>query len=402
MDKKNILFVSSELPYPPVTGSKIKVFNLVKSLSHRYNIILLSFIEEITERGNVSPLRKYCSQIETVLRPRGFSFFQRLTNLFSLTPVVIRKFSLNSMKEKILSLVRKYSPALIHFDSIYVSAYVRLIRGIPTIFHEHNIESRRYLRQIKVKKISFLKRVHLLLDYWKYRRYEFKICPRFTQCLVVSPEEQALLKKNSPKARVSLFPNGVDCNYFQSLKIKENETDEVTLVFTGSMSYYPNIDAMEYFCENVFPLIKEKLPNVKLYIVGSAPSPNIQRLAQKETIIVTGKVDDVRPYLAKATVCIVPLRIGGGTRIKILEAWASGKAVVSTPLGAEGLEGVRADENIIIAELPSQFAIRTIDVVRNSNLREKLATEGRKLALRKYDYQKILNRVSKIYQKYIH
>lgn len=386
---KNILFITSELPYPLITGSKIKVFNLIKNLSSKYKIFLLSFIKNEEENKNIPFLLNYCVKVETVLTDEKFGFFERLQNFFSLIPVVIRKHILDSAKKKILLFIKKYQFFLIHFDGIYVSYYIKFIKDIPTILHEHNIEYDRYLHQIKIKKVFFLRKLRLLLDYLKYKRYELKICSYFTKVLVVSEEDKKKLKNS--KIKIELFSNGVDCDYFKPMNV---EIEPYSLVFTGTMSYYPNIDAIEYFCNEIFPKVKQVFPQVKLYIVGLNPPLNIQKLSNLN-IIVTGKVKDVRPYIAKAHICIVPIRIGGGTRGKILEFWAMEKIIISTSIGAEGLE-FKNGENIIIADTKKEFAEQIIKIFKKEKINK--LEENRNLVLKKYDFKYLTSNLIKIYE----
>ena len=191
------------------------------------------------------------------------------------------------------------------------------------------------------------------------------------------------------------MPNGVDCSYFTPSK---NGMKPHSLVFTGSMDWEPNNDAIFYFIKHIYPLIKKKVQEISFTIVGRDPSDALIKLASKDkSIELTGRVDDVRPYIANSCLYIVPLRIGGGTRLKILEAMAMGKTVISTSIGAEGLE-VTSEENIILADEPQVFAKRALELFENNNLRKNIESSGRKLTEQKYSWDIIADKLGETWE----
>ena len=186
--------------------------------------------------------------------------------------------------------------------------------------------------------------------------------------------------------KLTVIPTGVDVDYFQPMPVEEIAN---SLVFTGSMDWLPNEDAIFYFVDAILPLIKQQCPDVSLEVVGRSPSRKLQALAETEkSVRLTGWVEDIRPFVARGSVCIVPLRIGGGTRLKIFEAMAMSKAVVSTSVGAEGLP-VRSGENILLADTPGDFAGSVISLLRDSNQRQRLGTAARALVQENYSWPKV-------------
>jgi glycosyltransferase involved in cell wall biosynthesis len=219
----------------------------------------------------------------------------------------------------------------------------------------------------------------------------------FDVCVCVSAEDADRLRSISPSAKTDVVPNGVDLDYFSPTKTKENESQ---IVFVGSMNWSPNEDAVLYFCDQIFPLIKAQTPKMEFYIVGSNPTERVLKLKNIKGVVVTGLVDDVRSYISQSAVFVVPLRIGGGTRLKILQALAMKKAVVSTSVGCEGL-GLGHKEHLFVCDNPDEFADSVILLARDKALRHNLGENGRKLVQDQYDWKSISLKLDTIYRKAI-
>jgi glycosyltransferase involved in cell wall biosynthesis len=218
------------------------------------------------------------------------------------------------------------------------------------------------------------------------RRYESRACRRADLTIAVSEDDRLLLEQDAPESRMEAIPTGVDVDYFHAGDGALEQAAEI--VFTGSMDWHPNEDAMCYFIDAILPLLRREVPGVSLTIVGRNPSPQMRDAAEAAGVTVTGTVDDVRPYIRRAAVYVVPLRIGGGTRLKIYEALAMGKAVVSTTIGAEGLpleEGV----HILRADDPYAFARKILDLLQNPKRRQGLGAAGRRLMEREYSWSRV-------------
>jgi glycosyltransferase involved in cell wall biosynthesis len=214
-------------------------------------------------------------------------------------------------------------------------------------------------------------------------------------CVCVSVEDQAKLASICPGIETEVIPNGVDLDYFKPEAIDQ---DRVNLVFTGSMDWQPNEDAVLYFCNHILPLIRAELPEIEFYIVGSNPSERVLRLRELKGVVVTGSVEDVRPYIADASVYVVPLRIGGGTRLKILQALAMRKAVVSTSIGCEGLN-LQPDDHLLVADEPQPFAAHVIRLAKDRPFRDRLGRNGGVLVQKKYNWDIIVKRLDLAYRR---
>jgi glycosyltransferase involved in cell wall biosynthesis len=228
------------------------------------------------------------------------------------------------------------------------------------------------------------------------KRTILKYARRFDKCIMVSEHDGDTLKRAGPDIDIAVVPNGVDATAYRPLT---NQSAAPVLLFVGKMNYHPNVDGAIFFCQEVFPLIKQQIPDAKLLIVGSEPRDSVQALAS-EDVTVTGFVESVVPYYQQALVSVVPLRSGGGTRLKILESMALGRPVVSTSLGCEGLK-VTQEENILIADTPADFVTQTVRLLRDEALRQRLITNGRNLVEGTYDWQAITQQLLHLYSETI-
>jgi glycosyltransferase involved in cell wall biosynthesis len=283
--------------------------------------------------------------------------------------------------------------------------YRGCLDGLPCLVDEHNVEYKILERCSDTEKI-LIKRKLYALQAEKMKRFEARKIREFSACSAVSgPDAQLLeqllaqLREGStcvgPDVPIHVLPNGVDTQYFQPVTGIE---EEEALAFTGSLDWLPNDDAVLYFAREILPLIWQKKPAVKFYVVGKSPSVAVRDLAADERIAVTGRVEDVRPYLHRAKVFVVPLRIGGGTRLKILEAMSAERPVVSTTVGAEGID-YRDQHNIVLADQPAEFAQKVVDLLEDAAARRDLGRAGRQLVLNQYDWAIIGETLSGIYGK---
>lgn len=236
-------------------------------------------------------------------------------------------------------------------------------------------------------------RFHAWMEWQKMRVYERRQVRKFDHCLVVSETDLLSLQKLAPDVRATVIPNGVDTEYFRPVGCP---TGGENIVFVGSMNFQPNIEAVLWFYRSILPLIRDRIPKVHFTIVGWQPPKEIIDLGDDPAITVTGTVDDVRPYIDEAAVFVVPLRLGSGTRLKILDAWSMGKAVVSTNVGAEGLP-VQPEENILLADDAGSFASAVVRLLDNGPLRERLGKNGRELVLAQYAWDTIAGRLDSVY-----
>jgi len=393
----DILFLSSRNPYPIRSGHSQRTFNLIKYAAQNHSIFLLAFLEKDEDLENVSAMREICADVYPFYIPDEQSKWRfalsLIRNLFSPLPYTAQKYDSDEMRCKIRELLEERKFDILHCDTPDFAQYIDEVRNIPKVVVNHNVESKLMYRRCLYAK-NMLERMYLYLQSLKMRRYEKRICGRFDSCVVVSETDKDDLQRISPGAKISIVPNGVDIEYFRPMHEKPTEN---SLIFVGGMSWFPNLDGALWFCEEIWPSIKGEIPGARITFIGPDPSSKILEMAETDNIEAPGFVDDIRSYAAKAAVYVVPLRIGGGTRLKILDAMAMGKAVVSTSIGCEGLD-VTPEENIIVADSAEEFARRTVELLRNPDLTERLGIAGRKLAEEKYDWNMIGVKMEEVYQ----
>jgi len=297
------------------------------------------------------------------------------------------------MRRVIFSLLEKECFDIVHFDHLHMSQYSNLVKDTRKILDEHNVENMIWRRYYETEG-NFFKKMFIYIQWKKVRKYESKICNDFNICLVVSAKEGKILRELCPNVDIRVISNGVDTDYFVP---SHNQVEPHNIIFVGSMDWLPNIDAVMYFANEILPSIQREIPDIQLYIVGHNPPSQIKFLSLNRNITVTGSVEDVRLYIARSSICIAPLRIGGGTRLKILEGMAMRKAIVSTSVGCEGIE-ITPNENIVVADNPEDFARCVVKLLKDDRLCEKLGGNGHKLVQEKYSWRTISITLEQIYE----
>jgi len=390
----NILFVSARFPLPLDTGSKIRTFNLLKSAASAHAVTLVTFSEDPEDREYLSELYEFCEEV--VLVPKQKASRRQVAayvtaNLFSPRPYSISRYASATMKATLEELLAEGDFDLIHCGHIHVAQNLPAV-PVPRIVDEHNVEATIALR-VAQQSLNPLFKAFMYIQWQKYLRYEPLVCSQFDRCLTVSAEDRGALLALNPNLAITVIENGVDVQYYQQ---GIRPTDANRLVFTGSMDWLPNDDAMTYFCRSALPAISREAPDVRLSIVGRNPSSAVRSLHSPPRVTVTGSVPDVRPYVERSTVFVVPLRIGGGSRLKILEAMAMGKPCVSTSVGCEGLR-VTPGHNILIADAPQDFAAEVVRLLGDRYARAAVSRAGRELVLAEYSWTQIGKRLLDAY-----
>lgn len=360
--------------------------------------------------------QNYCP-IEPVWLPETQTQASRLANLINgwrqalleTKPRQARRFFSPQLEQAISARLARRDFDLLQVQQLHMAQYLpqqaersrSLERGKPaTILDVDNLWSKLLPRQAAMQQETRLThRLQTTLDLRKVPGYERWALQRFDGLLAISEQEAGTLARLAPQARVCLAPNGVDSAYFSPAEVMPQENQPGgQILFIGTMSYLPNIDAVHYFSAQILPLIRHNYPQAVFQIAGRDPDPKLKALANEPYIQIGGFVEDIRPSLAACSVFVVPLRAGAGTRLKILEALAMGKAVVSTTIGAEGLN-VQPEENILIADQPAEFARQTMRLLADPELRIRLGQAGRRLVERQYSWEKIAVGVGQLYQE---
>lgn len=393
------LFLTPELPYPPDRGASIRTFNLMKNLVSHHQIHLLSFAGE-GEPREPGPLLKICSRVEMVDTPQRSPLQRFFSLLFSSQPDMALRLPSAEYEGRLSDLLGAERYDLVQVEGIEMARYMPLLgeaKSAPRlIFDDINAEYLLQRRAFETDLGEFRRWPVALYSYiqWrKLRRYEAWACRQAHRVIAVSEADAQALRSLVPEVQVTVVPNGVDtAHYFPSM---EEEND--SLVFTGKMDFRPNVDGLLWFFHQVWPQIREAIPQARFLVVGRSPSPRLAPLSRDLRVTVTGYVPDVRPYIARAHLYLVPLRMGGGTRLKVLEAMAMGKAIVSTSFGFEGIEAV-PDLHLVVADEPAEFARQVIELWGDEERRRRLGEAARALAER-YDWRDIAPLLERVYEE---
>lgn len=384
-----ILFLTTRLPYPLDTGAKIRTWNLFSRAAGRHDVTLLTFLHSESDRRWVKTAQCLVptARIETVDHPDFRSWIARAGSmagrLLSTRPYTVVKYDVKAMQNRIETLIAQDGYDLIHCDQIHMAPYLIGRTRLPVVLSEHNIESSLLQRVADVQRSPFLRRFYQAQQR-KMESFERMACASSARVLTVSATDRDRLAKLAPEAVSSVVINGVDTDYFRPM---ETMPGQPNMVFTGLMNWMPNVEGVIFFIKEILPLVRESVPGARLNVVGRDPVAKLFRAADEEKdVVVTGGVPDVRPWLAGASVVVVPLKSGGGTRLKILEAMAMGKAVVSTRIGAEGLD-LEDGREICIADDPFKFAERTAALLLDQTEAARIGRAARQRAVESFDWQ---------------
>jgi glycosyltransferase involved in cell wall biosynthesis len=379
-----ILFVSAYLP-SRVAGAPVRFLGLLSALARTHSVSVLAFAPETSMAAeSAEQTGGYCEEVVTVpnrlMGLRGAS--KRLLQLRSLMSPRSQSRTLHasaSFQAALDDMAARSKYEIVQVEGCYMAQY-RFPTGSAVVLDEHNVEYEILRRSSNVAR-GLPRKLFNRLDYVKLRTEEERTWRSADACAVTSPRDEAAVLHAVPNARTAVVPNAVDLDFFSPRGL---EPEPSTLLFFGALNYFPNVDAVTFFASDVMPLLERTHPSLKLVVVGSLPPPSIQRLAAAN-VTVTGAVDDVRPYLERARAVVVPLRVGGGTRLKILEALAMGKPVISTRVGAEGL-AVTGDQDILLGDDAESFAAQVRRALDDDALTRRLRTAARSLVESKYQW----------------
>ena len=406
-----ILFLTQIVPFPPDAGPKVKTYHVIRALVEQgHSVTLVSFVRP-EEVQHISALQEICEAVHAVPIRRsriadvGYMIRSYLTN----RPFLIERDDLRPMQDMVNSLVKDDDFQFIHADQLTMVQFA--LRGASAfqgkkpkvIFDAHNAVWT-IVERMKDNARFFLKPV-LAVEAKRVKQYEGELMRIVDHVLAVTDIDQKLLEEalhfskagNTDRVSpVTVIPIAVDTKKIQPVKRKAGSKNIVTL---GTLHYPPNADGIRWFFNEVFPLVQKRVPDATLTIIGKNPPQDFLELAEQNpgTIKVTGYVDSLVPYLEESAVMVVPVRAGGGMRVRILEAFAYAMPVVTTTVGLEGIHGT-PDRDVIVADDPTDFATRTIELLEDVSMQDKLATNGRELATSKYDWQAVLAAMRPIYE----
>jgi len=370
----NILYICHRVPYPPDKGDKIRSFHQIRHLCNEHTVHVACLIDDPRDAAHIKTLEKYCASVDAIPRGPIAAAWRALLALPTSRSLSVAAFYSGALQRRIDARLRHE-----RFDRIivYCSAmaqYVRRITEIPVVMDFVDVDSEKWRAYADYRPfpLSWLYR----LEAGRLARYEQRIAASGRHLLVASEMEKMLLQSRGDGRAVSVIPNGVDLDYFTPEQVAPPLDNRPALVFTGVMDYFPNVDGVRYFCEEIFPLILKEVPEAQFAIVGRNPTRQVRALARHAEVIVTGSVADVRPFLAGAKVAVAPLRIARGVQNKVLEAMAMGLPVIGTSAAFQGMHATEAD-GIRIADEPEPFARAVVALLTNPTLQRRCALQSR-------------------------
>jgi glycosyltransferase involved in cell wall biosynthesis len=389
-----VLWVGHNLAYPPKGGPLQRNYNLLRQAAKSCEVHVLAFDQPAIRPAGISPqdcaraLAEFCTVVDWLPLStevfKGQRYWLAMRGLASRDPFVIHWLRSNEMMERLRKILHDFPFDVVHFDTLGLAQYRLLVKSAGTVLNHHDIDSS-MMSLRAINDLNMFRRRYWAREARKLREAEQRWCPQFGVNLVVSREDEKLLADSRPGIETTVVPNGVDTDYFT---LRPDPAGR-TLLFCGSLDWHPNREAMKFFFDSIWPRLIRQLGHVEIYVVGRGPPKWLERLSANDNRIhVTGFVDDVRPYFRKATMFVCPIRHGGGTRLKILDALAMGVPVIATSFACSGLS-LENGKHVVLAETPEDFVFQIGHVLSNATLRVSLAAAGRAIVERTYSWNVI-------------
>jgi polysaccharide biosynthesis protein PslH len=391
--RPRLLFLCQTVPYPLDGGVWIRTYHVLRLLTRAFDVTALCFerlgsagADGVGHDGSAPEALTRLARVEVFPVPQRHSraryAWDHVRSAVGGRVYTRYLFESRTYRARVAALMGSEGYDLVHMDSLDLVAYLPACRSVPVVCVHHNVESELLRRRAAVERHPG-RRYYLDYQASLMEREERRWCPRVGLNVVVSEDDRVRLERLAPTARTAIVPNGVDLDEFQP-----DEREGSGVAFIGGTHWFPNLDALDFFCDAILPRLRAARPDLPVRWVGSASAEQRSRYRERHGVDLTGHVPDVRPFMREAACHVVPLRAGGGTRLKILNAWAMGKAVVSTSVGCEGLAAVDG-ENILVRDDPQAFAAAIVEVLADAHLRRRLGGAARATATRLYSWDAI-------------
>ena len=384
-----IAFLTPYLPYPPDTGGKIRTFHILKELASHHEVHVIT-VHGDPAAHTIEGIQELGAEVQHFPLNKVYSPFYQLHRALTATPNHVAAFISPSALENVSKYLRTVRFDVVFADEVVMTPYVNTARCPVRILALQNVDYQLRLEAASKQRFG-CRKLQTLYEYFRLKRFlENVLGQDWDGVIICSPEDESVVTSINPQTKTYVVPNGVDLQHFRPQP--EPAGGPPTLLFVGSMFYYPNIDAVLYFFAKIYQRIRALLPTIRVLIVGHDPPSEIQRLqATFPNVQVTGSVPDVTPYFAESTLVIVPLRLGGGTSLKILEAMAMKRPVVTTSTGCRGLQ-LQAGKDLVVADDPEIFAKEVVDLATNDQRRAALIAAGQE-AVQRYAWPRLTERV---------
>jgi sugar transferase (PEP-CTERM/EpsH1 system associated) len=383
-----ILVLTSRVPYPPLGGDRLRLYNFLKALAPKHHLTLLALTDTPAEVHAAVP---GVARTEVIYLPRRRSYLNTLRGLFSRKPLQVHYYHSRALQRRLEWLLRTEPFDIILVHLIRMAEYVAGIKQVPKILDLTDALSLNYERSRAFEKQRRLNLYHLAqkIERQRMRQYEAATVQRFDCNLLISAVDRDFLSQLAGASNLAIIGPGVDLDYFN---FYDGAYDPRQIIFVGKMSTFPNKDAALYFYESILPLVWQRLPEMKFVIAGIEPPPEILALRRDPRVQVLGQVPDVRPYLHQSVLSVCPMRTGAGAKNKVLESLAAGTPVVATSLGIEGLQ-LEIDTEVLVANAPKKFAAHIARLAEDQNTRNLIARQGRRRMEASYSWEVVLEKL---------
>jgi polysaccharide biosynthesis protein PslH len=388
----NVLFLCHRLPYPPKRGGKIRPFNMIRHLARNHRVTVATLARGPRELAEGQPLREHCHELYVGVIPPVAGWTRFAMRSVTPTPSTFAYFHSPWLRREVGRLLarERFDAIVVHCSSM--GPYVGHHRGCRKVMDFGDADSEKWLEYGRQK--PFPASLGFWVEGMKVRRAERHLGEQFDACSVVSARERSVLERFVSRP-IEVIPNGVDLEYFRPSGTNGDGYRPRRLVFTGNMSYGPNVEAVRLFVTEILPRVERELPGVELYVVGMDPTRAVRQLADERRVVVTGRVDDVRPYLESAAVAVAPLRIARGLQNKVLEAMAMRVPVIASPAARAGIDAVPG-RDLLVASDAGTFADAVVSVLRDGTKRQRYADAGRAYVTVNHDWDRVLRRLDNL------
>jgi sugar transferase (PEP-CTERM/EpsH1 system associated) len=408
----HILFLTPQLPYPPRQGTTIRNYNLLLHLAPHHTLDLLTFLAPGEVLADASPLHTLCRRIAAVPQPHRTPVQRAAATLTTLAPDMGLRLQSLAMWELVRAWTEATAYDVVQVEGIELAQYGMAVagrtrrgeQGPALVFDNHNCEyvlqQRNAINDLRLPR-RWPAAGYSLVQWQKLRRYEAAVLAAADATVAVSAADKQAMQAIAPQAAITVVSNGIDLDLYRPGPAAAAAGSPPKLVFTGKMDYRPNIDAALWFGEKVLPLITPQVPGAVFQLVGMNPHPRLDVLRGRPDVEITGAVEDTRPFIAGAAAYVIPMRVGGGTRFKALEAMACGKAIVSTTLGVEGI-GVTHAQELLLSDTPDAFAAAVLQLLADRQsggaLAARLGAAARQFVEEHYGWQTIMPQLAAVYE----
>lgn len=408
----NILLLTPQLPYPPHQGTSMRNFYIIKGLAKRHQITVLSYVERSRENEalEATPLNDLCQQVIMVTAPPARSTVKRLQQMLATRlPDMALRLRSKRFRQALERTLRTQSFDIVQVEGIEMAWTIEVIRQVRAkqkiVYDAHNAEALLQYRALlaDIKNIGrWPAAAYSWVQHRRLRKFEVQICKSVEWISAVSQadKETLMVQMGSKAVPISVIPNNIDVVEVRkqiSSGITTDTSKQFDILFVGKMDYRPNIDAVLWFADQVWPHILTRRPGTTWAIVGQRPHARLDHLRDLPGITITGWVEEVQPYLVGASTFVMPFRVGSGTRLKLIEALAAGKAVVSTEVGIEGYP-ITGGQELLIADDPEAMASALLMLLEDKEQRKQLGERGREFA-EGYDWRRVVPLFNEIYEK---